>query len=175
MNKVISVCIMLCVVCLLPSSLWAQRDKVQYLPRQNSGVLDAVVKRADSLQAVEDSITGSIRETRQKRDDEKRKNSREIRFDLSKIDKPASPEVFKSQFHFPPRGQFRTGTCWCFSGTSFIESEIYRQTGQKVKLSEMYTIYNEYLEKVRNFVRQRGDTWNGEGSEQNVVIIIMKQ
>ena len=175
MNKVIPICIMLCVVCLLPSALWAQRDKVQYLPRQNSGVLDAVVKRADSLQAIDDSITGSIREARQKRNSDKRKNSKEIRFDFSKIDRPASPEVFKSQFHFPPRGQFRTGTCWCFSGTSFIESEIYRQTGQKVKLSEMYTVYNEYLEKVRNFVRQRGDTWNGEGSEQNAVIVIMKR
>ena len=171
----IQICILLSVIFFLPSSLWAQKDKVQYLPRQNSGILDAVVKRTDSLQTIEDSITGSIREARQMRENERHKDPREIRFDFGKIDKPASPDAFKSQFYFPPRGQFRTGTCWCFSTISFIESEINRQTGQKIKLSEMYIVYDEYLEKVRNFVIQRGGTWNGEGSEQNAVILVMKK
>jgi len=37
--------------------------------------------------------------------------------------------------------------CWCFSTTSFLESEIYRLTQRKIKLSELHTVYWEYVEK----------------------------
>ena len=40
----------------------------------------------------------------------------------------------------PVISQGRTGTCWSFSSTSFLDSEIIRLTGKKVDLSEMYTV-----------------------------------
>ena len=38
----------------------------------------------------------------------------------------------------PVISQGRTGTCWSFSSTSFLESEIIRLTGKQIDLSEMY-------------------------------------
>jgi C1A family cysteine protease len=44
----------------------------------------------------------------------------------------------------PVISQGNTGTCWSFSTSSFLESEIERLTGEKVDLSEMYTVRNTY-------------------------------
>jgi bleomycin hydrolase len=64
--------------------------------------------------------------------------------------------------------------CWCFSTTSFFESEVHRLHKRSVKLSEPYTVYWEYVEKARRFVRERGDSFFGEGSEANAVPRIWK-
>ncbi len=68
-----------------------------------------------------------------------------------------------------PVSQGITGTCWCFSTTSFYESEIRRLAGADVQLSEMYTVYWEYVEKAREFVKTRGASVFDEGSETNAV------
>ena len=47
-----------------------------------------------------------------------------------------------------PISQGNTGTCWCFSTTSFYESEIHRITGKDINLSELYPVYFEYIEKI---------------------------
>jgi len=88
--------------------------------------------------------------------------------------KPAGPDAFKPAWHNPPVAQYNTGTCWSFSTTSFYESEVFRLTGEKVKLSEIWTVYWEYVEKVRRFVRERGDSLIAEGSESNAVPRIWK-
>ncbi|MGC8653915.1 MAG: C1 family peptidase [Candidatus Kryptoniota bacterium] len=95
---------------------------------------------------------------------------RVIRPDFSKFNPPKSVDEFVQCWHNPPISQGNTGTCWCFSTTSFLESEIYRLTGRKVKLSEMYTVYWEYVEKSLGYVRSRGRQEFGEGSEANAVI-----
>jgi len=59
--------------------------------------------------------------------------------------------------------------CWCFSTTSFFESEIYRLTRREIKLSELYTVYWEYVEKAKEFIRTRGTSVFGQGSEANAV------
>ena len=98
-----------------------------------------------------------------------------LTMDFSKIQKPSSPKVFQQVFHFPPIRQDTTGTCWCFSATSFLESEIYRIHKKKIKLSEMYTVYWEYVEKARRYIRKKGKSAFGEGSEDNAVINRIKQ
>jgi bleomycin hydrolase len=94
---------------------------------------------------------------------------------MSRIDKPASPQVFNAPFHFAPVAQYLTGTCWSFSTTSFYESEIARLTGRRIKLSELHTVYWEYVERMRRYVRERGDSLIAEGSESNAVNRIWKQ
>jgi bleomycin hydrolase len=74
-----------------------------------------------------------------------------------------------------PVSQGNTGTCWCFSTTSFYESEIKRLYNKEVRLSEMFTVYCEYIEKARRFIRERGVSEFGEGSEGNAVKRIFKQ
>ena len=56
----------------------------------------------------------------------------------------------------------------------FIESEAYRITGVQVKLSEMYFVYWEYVERAKYFVKTRGEMYFAEGSEANAVIKNMK-
>jgi len=98
-----------------------------------------------------------------------------LTMDFSNIEKPESPDSFHPLFHYPPIRQDTTGTCWVFCGTSFLESEIYRLHGKKIKLSEMYTVYWEYVEKARRFVQQKGKSRFGQGSEENAVPLRMKQ
>ncbi len=95
--------------------------------------------------------------------------------DLSGYDLPNNVKLYKQYWHNKPISQGNTGTCWAFSTISFLESDIYRQTGKKVKLSEMYIVYWEYVEKAREFVRTRGQSNFDEGSEANAVTRIMKQ
>ncbi|NVO03955.1 MAG: peptidase C1 [Bacteroidetes bacterium] len=87
---------------------------------------------------------------------------------------PNSPLQFKSVWYNNPVSQGATGTCWCFSAISFIESEIFKNTNQKVKLSEMYGVYWEYVERARYFVLQKGNCTFGEGSEANGLIRTIK-
>ncbi len=90
--------------------------------------------------------------------------------DLTSATLPNKVALYKNQqWHNSPVSQGNTSTCWCFSTTSFLESEIYRINKMKVKLSEMYTVYWEYVEKARRFVRERGNSLFDEGSEANAV------
>lgn len=98
-----------------------------------------------------------------------KKPYRRLKVDLSGQSFPTTVADYKQVWHNPPISQGNTGTCWDFSTTSFFESEVYRLTGQKVKLSEMYVAYWEYVEKVREYVRTRGTSIVEEGSESNAV------
>ncbi|MFQ6037201.1 MAG: C1 family peptidase [Candidatus Aminicenantales bacterium] len=97
-----------------------------------------------------------------------------LSMDFSGIEKPLSPDAFTQHFHFPPIRQYRTGTCWSFATTSFLESELKRLGRPEVKLSEMFTVYWEYVEKARRFIREKGQSFLGQGSEHNAVIARMK-
>lgn len=104
------------------------------------------------------------------------KEKREMfKLDFTGIDIPKSKEEFKYFWHNDPVNQGQTGTCWSFSTTSFFESEIYRLTGKKVSISPMFTAYWEYVEKITEYVRTRGKSYVGEGSEANAVTRIYKK
>jgi bleomycin hydrolase len=94
--------------------------------------------------------------------------------DLEGLDAPKGLDEFKSAWHNPPVSQGNTNTCWSFSTTSFFESEVYRLHKKKVRLSEIFTVYNEYLERTKRFIRERGDSAVAEGSEANAVTRNMK-
>jgi len=94
--------------------------------------------------------------------------------DQSGMDLPNDKTLYTSEWCQPTESQGNGGTCWCFSTNSMIESEIFRQTGNKVELSEMFTVYWEYVEKARQFIEKRGDSHFSEGSEANAVTRLMK-
>ena len=98
-----------------------------------------------------------------------------FKMDLSGLSLPDTISQFTYQWHNTPVSQGYTGTCWCFSTTSYFESEIYRQTGQKLQLSTAYTVYWEYVEKARRFVQERGNSAFAEGAEANSVIRMWKK
>jgi bleomycin hydrolase len=63
----------------------------------------------------------------------------------------------------PVISQGITGTCWSFSSTSFLESEIMRLTGKKIDLSEMYQVRNTYPLKAENYIMRQGKAQFSEG------------
>ena len=70
----------------------------------------------------------------------------------------------------PVISQDNTGTCWSFSTTSFLESEIIRQTGKQIDLSEMYNVRNTYPKKGYNYFMRQGNAQFGEGGLSHDVI-----
>lgn len=96
--------------------------------------------------------------------------------DMSDMALPNKFELYKNrQWHNLPVSQGNTSTCWCFSTTSFLESEVYRINRIQVRLSEMYTVYWEYVEKAKRFIHERGNSAFEEGSEANAVTRMWKK
>ncbi len=96
--------------------------------------------------------------------------------DLTAATLPNKIDLYKSQqWHNAPVSQGNTGTCWCFSTTSFLESEAYRISKIQVKLSEIFTVYWEYVEKTRRFIQERGNSVFEEGSEANATTRMWKK
>ena len=63
----------------------------------------------------------------------------------------------------PVISQGNTGTCWSFSTSSFIESEIMRLTGKTINISEMYNVRNTYPTKANIYVSRQGKAQFSEG------------
>jgi bleomycin hydrolase len=103
-----------------------------------------------------------------------KEKKKEFKLDFTGMDLPKSKDEFTGYWYNDPVSQGRTGTCWCFSTTSYFESEVYRLHQKKVKLSEMYTVYWEYVEKAKYYIQQRGESAFEEGSEANAVPRIWK-
>ncbi|HGY91674.1 MAG TPA: aminopeptidase [Planctomycetes bacterium] len=71
--------------------------------------------------------------------------------------------------------QDATGTCWSFGTTSFLESEVGRMTGEKVNLSEMYTVRGAYIEKTKRFLKMKGKNTYGQGGLCHDVIDVIRK
>jgi len=56
----------------------------------------------------------------------------------------------------PVKNQGSTGTCWSYSTTGFIESELIRMGKPVMDLSEMYTVRKVYQDKADRYVRLHG-------------------
>lgn len=72
----------------------------------------------------------------------------------------------------PVKSQGRTGTCWSFATSSFLESEVSRLVGDKVDLSEMYIVKQNYRDKALNYVLRQGNARFSQGSLSHDVIRI---
>jgi bleomycin hydrolase len=121
----------------------------------------------------QNSILKDDREVREKA--EPVRTNKNFSVDLSNVSLPNKFDLYKDRlWHNPPVSQGNTNTCWCFSTTSFLESEAYRINKIQVKLSEMYTVYWEYVEKVKRYIRERGNSAFAEGSEANAVTRMWK-
>lgn len=127
--------------------------KIEVLPAGKGFYYETILK---DISHVQDSVTAEEPATR-------------FTMDQSGKKLPNNVDLYKRQWANPVISQGNTGTCWDFSTLSFYETEIYRMTGKKVKLSEMYVAYNEYLAKAKRFIEQRGNSLFDEGSEGNAV------
>lgn len=73
------------------------------------------------------------------------------------------------------KDQGSSGTCWSYSGNSFIESEMIRMGKKPIELAQIYTARNAYIEKGRMFVRMHGAVELGEGGAFHDVMNMYKK
>ena len=71
--------------------------------------------------------------------------------------------IQKSIAATPVKNQAMTGTCWCFSSTSLIESQCLKKNIGELDISEMFTVRNIYIEKAKNYILRQGHAQFGEG------------
>lgn len=68
------------------------------------------------------------------------------------------------------KNQGNTGTCWSFSTTSLLESQLLKAGGGAADISELYTVRKMYVEKGRQYLLRQGKTQFGEGGLGHDVI-----
>ena len=83
--------------------------------------------------------------------------------------------IVKNNAHGKVENQCKTGTCWSFATTSFIESEIIRKGNKAVDLSEMYNVRLTYPKKAESYVRFQGKQQFGPGGLSHDVLSIIEE
>ena len=73
------------------------------------------------------------------------------------------------------KNQGSSGTCWSYSGNSFLESEMIRIGKQPVEISQIFTARNAYIEKGKNYVRMHGAVTLGDGGSLHDVTNMLKK
>ncbi len=73
------------------------------------------------------------------------------------------------------KNQYRSGTCWSFSGLAFVEAELLRMTGKEYDLSEMFIVSHTYSDKATKYVRLNGHLNFGGGAEVTDVFRVIKK
>lgn len=75
----------------------------------------------------------------------------------------------------PVKDQYRSGTCWSFGATSYIESELMRLGAGEFDLSEMYFVNLAYREKAERYIRLHGNSTFGPGGQAHDVVNVIKK
>ncbi len=71
------------------------------------------------------------------------------------------------------KNQYRSGTCWCYSALSFVESEILRTKGIETDLSEMFVVGKSYRDRAVKYVRLDGSLRFAAGSSFGDVLHVI--
>lgn len=75
----------------------------------------------------------------------------------------------------PVKDQYRSGTCWSFSGLGFLEAEMLRKGKSEVDLAEMFIVWHTYDEKASKYVRLHGNlNFSAGGAFHDVTNIIKR-
>lgn len=73
------------------------------------------------------------------------------------------------------KSQGKAGTCWSYSGNSFIESEMIRMGKKPVDIAEIFTARQVYLGKARNYILFGGNMGLGDGAELHDVMNVLRE
>jgi bleomycin hydrolase len=142
------------------------RDTAYYTEKTKDPVIEEMQQRDEDLVAAATAETERILAEYRAAEEERTEPEMRLRFDVADLVRPDSPDAFTDRaWHFPPTPQYLTGTCWSFSATSFMESEIKRLHDREIKLSEMWTAYWEFVNKARGYIASRGESLVDHGSE----------
>lgn len=134
------------------------QDKSEFMPFQPGFYQNSILK---DVNAVNESL-------------KKEEVFKRFQMDQKGIAIPNKVTDYQKQWAFDPVSQGNSNTCWSFSTISFLESEIKRLYNKEIRLSEIFIVYCEYIEKARRFVEERGESAFSEGSESNAVTRMME-
>ncbi len=94
-------------------------------------------------------------------------------------EKPHEPEYKFTTVKENPissiKNQYRSGTCWCFSSLSFLESELLRTQKKEYNLSEMWVVSHAYSDRATKYVRLDGHMGFSAGSGFGDVLQVIKK
>lgn len=75
----------------------------------------------------------------------------------------------------PVRNQYKSGTCWSFATTSFIETELIRMGQPEMDLAEMYFVYYAFKAKAEIYVRLHGKANFSAGGQAHDVMDVVRE
>lgn len=73
------------------------------------------------------------------------------------------------------KSQGSAGTCWSYSGNSFLESEMIKKGKKPVDLAEIFAARYVYLGKARNYILFNGNLGLGDGGETHDVMNMLRK
>ena len=88
-----------------------RKDKAIYKDYKTTYYKNTIMKSIEAFETKDDTATPS---------------TKKFKVDLTGMDIPTSVDQFTKYWYQPTISQGNTGTCWCYSTTSFFESEVYR-------------------------------------------------
>lgn len=154
------------VLAMLATTAVLAQDPV-YREKPAYPVLEEIEAARKAAQAERQALVDAADERAAAAAKARKDSARSLRVDWSGIDVPAGPQAFDAIWHNPPVAQYYTGSCWAYCSISFLESEVKRLHGREVKLSEMWIVYWEYVEKARRFLAEYGHSVVAEGSQDH--------
>ena len=75
----------------------------------------------------------------------------------------------------PVKDQQKTGTCWSFATTSFLESEVLRKGKGEFDLSEMFFVRHAYVEKAEKYLLYHGNANFSQGGQAHDIINMIRE
>lgn len=75
----------------------------------------------------------------------------------------------------PVKSQYKSGTCWSYAATSYVETEILRIDGQEYDLSEMYFVNYGYRSKAVSYVQLHGKANFSAGGQAHDVMDVIRE
>lgn len=83
-------------------------------------------------------------------------------------------EMVKTIKTTPVKDQQRTGTCWSYATTSFLETELIRMGKPEVILSPMFFVRHTYTNRIERYVRFHGTNNFGQGGQAHNVMDVIR-
>ncbi|MBE6336994.1 MAG: aminopeptidase [Lentimicrobiaceae bacterium] len=74
--------------------------------------------------------------------------------------------IFSEEVRLPItsiKDQNAAGTCWCYSSLAFVEAELLRMGKPEYDFSEMFLVWNTYMDRAQATVRTHGDISFSQG------------
>lgn len=75
----------------------------------------------------------------------------------------------------PVKSQGKSGTCWAFATTSFVETELLRMGNGELDISEMFTVRHKLFPMAEKYIRYHGSSNFGDGGQAHDLMHVISK